>query len=82
MINLTTPTNNPCRYNTKGAREWCNTLKQRWNMKYTILRDSEEKFVITHTSGSGKNSGRILLVGEYCKISGAGYILDRRKTIR
>jgi hypothetical protein len=75
------PTPNPCRTNTKGIKEWFETLKRRWDLKYTVLRDSEERMVITHTQG-GKNSGRIILVGEHDRKSGNGYILDRRKEIR
>ncbi len=72
------PSINKCKYNTKGAKEWLSVLKQRWDLQYTTLREDDEHIVITHTRG-GRH---MVIVGEYVKNSGEGYVMDQRKEIR
>lgn len=63
---------------TFGAKKWLSTLKERWNLNFTELRENEDRIIILHTKSLYNKPSGILLVGEYNKITKVGYVLDRR----
>lgn len=62
---------------TQGAKQWLQTLKQHWDVSKLTLHDSDECFAVMYYA---KN--RNIYVGYYNRVTGEGYVLDRRKEVR
>lgn len=63
---------------TKGVKEWWGELRKRYEVEDTLLRESPEAFTILLTPSPNKS----ILVGRYCRTTGVGVVLDRRKEVR
>ena len=59
----------------KGATEWLQTLRQKYNLADTVLNDSPESFTVLF---SAHNSRKTMLVGRYCRINHFGVVICRR----
>jgi hypothetical protein len=63
---------------TKGSKQWLGELFKRYKQEDTLFRESEEAFTIL-ISPSPNNT---ILVARYCRPTGKGVVLDRRKEVR
>lgn len=58
--------------------DWWKQLQKQYPIEKTFLRDTEECFRVLF-SPTDKET---ILIGVYCRVTGKGVILDRRKEIR
>ena len=63
---------------TQGAVQWLGELRRRYLLKDTILNDSDNAFTVLITRGKHHN----IIVGRYCRVTGNGVVLDKRKEVR
>lgn len=63
---------------TQGSKEWLAELRKRFDLKHTTMNDSDNAFTVLITRGKHHN----IIVGRYCKVTGKGVILDKRKEVR
>lgn len=66
------PTENKSKHKTNGAKEWFFVLKEKWEIKQTILRENDEAIIITHCRG-GKH---MIIVAMYDKMNGKGWVME------
>lgn len=63
---------------TQGSEQWLGELRRRYRLGDTTMNSSEEAFTVILTRGKHHN----ILVGRYCKTTGKGVVLDKRKEVR
>ena len=63
---------------TQGSTQWLGELRRRYLLEDTTMNSSDEAFTVILTRGKHHN----ILVGRYCKTTGKGAVLDKRKEVR
>lgn len=65
---------------TKGAKQFLAVLKSYFDLKQTRINESDEALTIFLDSPKLINTN--IIIGRYCKITGQGVVMDRRKEVR
>ncbi len=63
---------------TQGSKNWITALRRRYDLKETTMNESDNAFTVLITRGKHHN----IIVGRYCRITGNGVVLDKRKGVR
>ena len=63
---------------TQGVVQWLGELRRRYLLKHTTLNDSDNAFTVLITRGKHHN----IIVGRYCRVTGNGVVLDKRKEVK
>jgi len=56
---------------TQDAKEWIIELRKRYDLKDTIINESDNAFTVLITRGDHHNT----IVGRYCRVTGRGVVL-------
>lgn len=65
---------------TKGAKQFLYNLRYHFDIKQTRLNETEDALTVFLDNPKLANTN--IIIGRYCKLTGQGVILDRRKKVR